>query len=433
MGIVPERSEIEAHQLAQLNVLLSKLIPANSFQTRRLSRAGIEGPLESLQEFFQKAPFTTKADLQQDREDCPPYGDNLTFPIEQYIRHHQTSGTTSGKPMPWLDSDDSWQWMVDGWVEVFQAAGITSEDRIYFAFSFGPFIGFWLAFEAGAKLGCLCLPGGGLSSEARLKSILLNEATVLCCTPTYAIRLAEVAKREGIDLAQSKVKTLVLAGEPGASIPATRAKLEALWPGARPFDHHGMTEVGAVTYESPDRPGNLQIIETSYIAEVINSETGEHTSPGETGELVLTTLGRTGSPVLRYRTGDLVKNSFRPIIDCVYNSSLGSDQMILEGGILGRSDDMVIVRGVNVYPSAIEQIVREAGGVAEYRVDIKTVDAMSEIHLAIELEEASTDENVLIKRLTKAFQHQLSLRVPIEVVESLPRFELKARRWNKTS
>lgn len=431
MASPAQRSEIEAHQLTQLNELLSALIPENPFQSSRLNAAGIQGPVASLAEYFEKAPFTVKADLQQDRFDSPPFGANLTFPIERYVRYHQTSGTSNGRPMPWLDSSDSWQWMVHGWMEVFKAAGVTEKDRIFFAFSFGPFIGFWLAFEAGAQMGCMTLPGGGLSSEARLKSILANDATVLCCTPTYAIRLAEVAAKEGIDLSKSKVRTLVLAGEPGASIPATRARLEELWPGARPFDHHGMTEVGAVTYESPDRPGNLQIIETSYIAEVIDPETGQHVEAGETGELVLTTLGRIGSPVLRYKSGDLVKASYRPASECAYSSSLNSDQMILEGGILGRADDMVIVRGVNVYPSAIEQIVRESGGVAEYRVDIQTVDSMSEIQLAIELEDKETNPSPLIARLTKSFQNQLSLRVPIKVEAELPRFELKAKRWNK--
>jgi len=429
MGSAPQRSAIEAYQLAELNKLVETLIPDNPFYTKRLEQAGVFGAFSSLDEFFRKVPMTCKADLQQDREDNPPFGQNLTFPIERYNRYHQTSGTSNGKPMAWLDSPESWQWMVDGWKEVFKAAGVTGEDRIFFAFSFGPFIGFWLAFEAGAQMGCLCLPGGGLSSEARIRNIFKNGATVLCCTPTYAIRLAEVAQREGIDLKDSPIKTMVLAGEPGASIPATRQRLEELWPGARPFDHHGMTEVGAVTYESPDQPGNLQVIETSYIAEVVDRDSGCPVEPGETGELLLTTLGRVGSPVLRYRTGDLVKTSYRPASECAFSSSLDSDQMVLENGILGRADDMVIVRGVNVYPSAIEQIVREIGGIAEFRVTVKTVNAMTEIGLEIEKEPATTDVASLKQTLSKAFQNKLSLRVPIEIVDSLPRFELKAKRW----
>jgi phenylacetate-CoA ligase len=216
----------------------------------------------------------------------------------------------------WLDTPESWQWMVESWMEIFRVSGVTGSDRIYFAFSFGPFIGFWLGFEAGTRLGALCIPGGGLSSTARLKAILDNQATVLCCTPTYALRLAEVAAQEGIDLSKSAVKRIFAAGEPGASIPATRARLESQWPGAKVIDHHGMTETGPVTFECPARPGTLHVIESAYFPEVIHRETGEPMPPGSTGELILTTLGRTGSPVLRYRTGDIVKTADQPVCVC---------------------------------------------------------------------------------------------------------------------
>src|SRR5262249_34165146 len=145
-------------------------------------------------------------------------------------------------------------------------------DRFFFAFSFGPFLGFWTAFEAGLRLGCMCLPGGGQSSAARLRAILENRATVLCCTPTYAIRLGEVAAAEGIDLAAGAVRTILVAGEPGGSIPATRARIERLWPGARVRDHHGMTEIGPVSFECPARPGVLHVIEAGYLPEIIDPE-----------------------------------------------------------------------------------------------------------------------------------------------------------------
>src|SRR5262249_37611068 len=162
----------------------------------------------------------------------------------------------------WLDTPESWDWMVENWCEVFRAAGVGKNDRIYFAFSFGPFIGFWMAFEAGARLGALCIPGGGMSSAARLRAILDNGAKGRCCTPTYALRLAEVAAQEKIDLRQSRIKTIIVAGEPGGSIPAIREQLTQLWHGAKIFDHHGMTETGPVTYECPARPGVLHVMES---------------------------------------------------------------------------------------------------------------------------------------------------------------------------
>jgi len=308
----PSRAAIEAHQLEQIRSLVAELFPGNKFYSRKLNSVGITFDVASLDDFSSRFPFTTKTELVDDQRAKPPFGTNLTNPIECYTRYHQTSGT-SDAPLRWLDTTDSWEWMLESWTEILRVAGVQPADRIYFAFSFGPFIGFWLGFEAATRLGCLCVPGGGLSSSARLRSILDNGITVLCCTPTYAIRLAEVAAKEQIDLTSARVRTLIVAGEPGGSIPAVRTRLAERWPGARVFDHHGMTEVGPVTYQCPERPGVLHVIERAYFAEIIDPATGQPlSSPSAatlpaSGELVLTTLGRTGSPLLRYRTGDLVK------------------------------------------------------------------------------------------------------------------------------
>src|SRR5262249_48169978 len=216
----------------------------------------------------------------EDQRVHAPYGSDLTFPLEQYSRCHQTSGT-AGTPLRWLDTPESWAVMLANWEQIFRVAGVRRADRVFFAFSFGPFIGFWLGFGAAAKIGCLCLSGGGLSSVARLRAILDLGATVVCGTPTYALHLAQVAAAEGIDLRASQVRLLLVAGEPGGSLPATRQQLESLWPGARVFDHHGMTEVGPVTYECPARPGVLHVLETSYIPEVIDLATGAPVAGGE--------------------------------------------------------------------------------------------------------------------------------------------------------
>ena len=224
------------------------------------------------------------------------------------------------------------------------------------------------------------------------------------------------------------MKTLSVAGEPGGSIPAVRARLAELWPGARVYDHHGMTEVGPVSYECPARPGVLHIIDRAFIAEIVDPATGQPVGDGGQGELILTNLGRTGSPLLRYRTGDLVKrgtrNAERGICAC------GSSDLALEGGILGRVDDMVVVRGVNVYPGAVEEIIRRTGGVAEYQVRVSQRHALAELTVTVEPAEAATGAE-LARRLERAFETSLSLRVPVTLATpgSLPRFESKARRW----
>lgn len=421
----PGRAAIAEEQLEQLRSLVTELFPANKFYSSKLNAVGITFDIASLEDFSARFPFTTKSELVQDQLTNPPFGTNLTYPLERYTRFHQTSGTT-GTPLRWLDTPESWEVMIESWAEIFRAASARAGDRAYFAFSFGPFIGFWLAFESAARLGCLCVPGGGLSSAARLQAIVDNGIDIVCCTPTYALRLAETATDSKVELKPAKVRLLIVAGEPGGSIPTVRARLEQLWPGTRVFDHHGMTEVGPVTYECPRQPGILHVLESAFYAEVIDPATGRTIEPGGTGELVLTTLRRVGSPLLRYRTGDLVKlrNSQGPC-------ACGRNEMALEGGILGRTDDMVVVRGVNVYPSAVDEIVRGHDDVIEYQVELSVDRAMPEISLQIEPSPRCRDVAGLVRNLERSFENALSLRVPITTVPSgtLPRFEMKSRRW----
>jgi phenylacetate-CoA ligase len=418
------REMIEAGQLASLRAMLAEVVPNNRFYAQKLAEAGLSAEIAGLEEFRACFPFTVTGELAEDQRRHPPYGTNLTYPLDSYTRFSQTSGTT-GNPIRWLDTTESWSWMVDNWVQVLQASGLCPGDRIFFAFSFGPFLGFWTAFEAGIRMGCMCLPGGGMSSVARVRSILDNRATALCCTPTYALRLGEVALENGIDLADGQVRTIVVAGEPGAGIPATRDRIEQLWPGAQLKDHHGMTEIGPVTFECPSRCGVLHVMESRFIAEVVHPESGGHVPPGERGELVLTNLGRLGSPLIRYRTGDLVQRAARLPCEC------GRWDLALEGGILGRTDDMVVIRGVNLYPSAFEEVVRRFERVAEYQVEISRVGAMREVRVQLEPEPDCPDGAALCREVETALRAAWNLRIPVSLAApgSLPRFEMKSRRW----
>ena len=423
---LPDRPSLTARQAAGLRTLFDTVLATNPFYQRKLVGLPLTEALDSPAEFAALIPFTTKAELVEDQQWNPVYGSNLTFPLKSYVRCHATSGT-SGQPLRWLDTAESWQALLQHWVEVYRAAGVTAGDRIFFAFSFGPFLGFWTAFEAGTQIGCLCLPGGSLNTLARLKAILENSCTVLCCTPTYAIHLAETAAREGISLAHSPVKQIIVAGEPGGSIPATRQRIEQLWRGATVFDHHGMTEVGPVSVPCPAHPGRLHILESYYLAEIIDPATGKLSPPNQPGELVLTPLERIGSPLIRYRTSDWVQ----PLNFVEAPCACGRWDLALEGGILGRTDDMVIVRGVNVYPAAIEQLVRQESAVVEYSVLVSQHDAMCELEVSIEVAPDEIDSELIRRRLEKTFETALVLRVPVKTVAagSLPRFELKAKRW----
>jgi phenylacetate-CoA ligase len=419
----PKRLAIGTSQFDQLRNLLATVMGSNPFYTAKFDAAQASYKMRHLGELTDNVPFTTKAEIVADQQANPPYGTNLTFPIDRYTRLHQTSGT-SGTPIRWLDTPESWNWMLGNWEQIYRAAGVGRGDKIFFAFSFGPFLGFWTAFESAQRVGALCLPGAGLSTSARVRAILDYGANVVCCTPTYAIHLAQTAIEEKIDLTESPVKKIIVAGEPGGSIPATRALMEKLWPGARVIDHHGMTEVGPVTYECPERPGVLHVLETSYIAEVIHPETGQPVQNGrEMGELILTTLGRVGSPLIRYRTGDLVKPGFDGLCEC------GRYDLTLEGGILGRTDEMVIVRGVNIYPSAVEQIVRARPEVTEFRVRLLTREALREMEVDVEIANGSTE--AVTQQLQRDFEVAFRLRVPVISVPpgTLPRSEAKSRHF----
>ena len=425
--VFPRRQVIVQRQFDRLRDLLRAIGRDNKFYSAKYEAAGAPSKVSRLHDFQERFPFTTKEELVRDQAANPPYGTNLTFPLERYTRCHQTSGT-SGVPLRWLDTPESWDGMIEQWANVLRVSGIVAADNLFFAFSFGPFLGFWLAFEAGLRLGCRCLAGGGMSSAARARAVIDLGATVLCCTPTYAIHLAEVAIKENVDLGLSQVKTVLVAGEPGGSISAVREHIAALWPGARVVDHHGMTEVGPVSFECPARPGVLHVMESAYLPEVIDPATGAQARAGDQGELVLTTLNRIGSPLLRYRTGDLVKTALDDVCPC------GRGDLALEGGILGRVDDMVVVRGVNVYPAAVDDIIRAQAGVAEYQVKVSRAQALTELSVSVEPRPGLENAEALTRQLEGAFESALNLRVPVTVVppETLPRFEMKAQRWVKT-
>ena len=212
-------------------------------------------------------PLTTKQEL-VDSAAADPAGISThhTYPASSYSRLHRTSGT-SGHPLLVLDTATDWQWWSSTWQHVLQAAQVTEDSRVFLAFSFGPFIGFWSAHQACVDRGAIVIPGGGLSSLARLEFMRQHAADVVCCTPSYALHLVEVARKEDWPLAQLGVKRLIVAGEAGGSVPAVREQLERTWQ-AQVIDHAGATEIGPWGFGWPDRPG-LHVIESRFIAELL--------------------------------------------------------------------------------------------------------------------------------------------------------------------
>ena len=392
--------EIRDQQLKKLRAGLTAVLTGNQFWRDRLD--SVDG-----WDDFKRLPLTSKSELLADQASHPPFGTNLTYSVDRYVRLHQTSGSSGELPLRWLDTAESWEWWLRIWAEhVYRAASVTPADRLFLAFSFGPFIGFWSAFGGAERLGALCISGGAMTSEQRVRSILDLGATVLLSTPTYALRLADVARGMGVDLAESSVRVTIHAGEAGASIPATRDAIEAAW-SASSFDHTGMTELGPTGFSCSARDG-VHLIESEFIFEVTDD-----------GELVATNLGRWGMPLIRYRTGDRVIVSREPC-------ACGSPFMKIVGGIQGRVDDMFTVRGVNLYPSQVEDIVRRHPGVAEFVIEHRRERRMDEVALLVETSAASFSA----ERLEADLRQALGVRLDCRVVPAgtLPRSELKSRR-----
>lgn len=411
-----DRASLAALQRRKLAAMLEEVLKSNAFYRAKFAGWTVDRAVRE----FESLPLTTRAELEADQAAHRPHGTNPTFPPSEYARLHQTSGSL-GAPLRVVDRAADWEWWKRCWGIIYRGAGVTPEDRLCFAFSFGPFIGFWAAFESAVALGNLSLAAGGMSTSARIAYILANDVTVVCCTPTYALRMAEAAAADKVDLAGSKVRLLIVAGEPGGSLPATRAAIERAW-GARVIDHTGMTETGPHGFECAESPGGVHLIESEYIVEVVDPASGAAVPDGQKGELVITNLGRWGWPVIRYRTGDSV---------CLSRGRCACGRWFarMEGGILGRLDDMLIIRGNNVFPAAVEDIVRGVGGVVEFRMRVEAKGAMTD--LCIEIEPAGgSDGAQLAARVEKAIHERLLFKpvVRLAAAGSLPRFEMKARR-----
>ena len=419
-----DRATVRSRQLRKLRAVLAAVAAGNRFYSAKFAAAGFDPrSARNLRTWddYRRLPFTTKADLAADQLEHPPYGSNHSRPVEHFTRLHQTSGTGTGRPLRWLDTETGWRWLTACWRRTFRMMGLNAtREHAFFAFSYGPFLGFWTAFEAAAAVGMLTFPGGGMTSTARLKFLLEHKATVLFCTPTYALHLCDVAAAENVDLAASDVRAVVVAGEPGGNIPATRQKIERTF-GARVFDHYGLTEVGPVACESADQRGGLFVLENHFIPEVLAPGTDREVGVGEVGELVLTNLGRPDSPVLRYRTGDLVKvgTPDRPANGWLY----------LDGGVIGRADDMIHVRGNNLYPSAIEAVVRRFPEVAEFRIVVDQSGPLADLRIEVEPADVAAGPRVC-EAVGRAVRDDLLFRTAVVAVPpgTLPRFEMKARR-----
>jgi phenylacetate-CoA ligase len=418
------RGVLRGLQEAKLKSIIRHAWSSSPFYRRKMEEAGVSPEHIRSVEDIGRMPFVTKEDLRKSQEANPPWGDILSIPPEQCQRIHLTSGTT-GKPLKILDTAEDWAKFCHIYGRNLYAYGIRSTDMVMPAFSFGPWIGFWAGYYACQEIGSLLFASGGMKTEQRVDALLTYPITVLGCTPSYALHLAAVAKKNGVDLSkQAKIRISWHTGEPGAAIPGVQKMIEEAY-GCKCFDFLGSTEIGPWGFNCGFQSGLTHVNEDWAFPEVLDLETDQPVGPGGTGELVLTNLERRANPFLRYRSRDIVRVADR-------KCPCGRTLFALEGSVLGRLDDMKKIRGIIVYPSKIEEIIRRFKEVEEFQIVFKRVEGLDEIVVRVDpvpLLERGSYASVRAA-LGKALQIGLGIRVSLEFLDpgTLPRWDHKAQR-----
>ncbi|MGQ4557148.1 AMP-binding protein [Halobellus sp. GM3] len=421
-----DRETLRSLQVRKFREQCAYVYEHSPFYREKLDEAGVDpDDIETLED-VRRVPTTEKSELREAQQTEPfPYGDLLTVDPEEVTEYHQTSGTT-GQPLRQADSWADWEWWSDCWATVLWAQGIRPDDRVFFPFSYNVFVAFWAGHYACEKIGAEVVPGGNLSSSQRVRKMDELDVTAFMSTPTYALRLAEVAEEEGFDPTEMAVERIVCAGEPGASIPGTKQRIETLWD-ADVFDHAGATEGGAWGFSCEGDSLGLHFNEAMFLVEVLD-EDDEPVGPGGEGRLVVTPLDREAQPYLRFELRDKVRLASHETCDC------GRTFHLAEGGLRGRIDELTKVNGVLLSPIAIEDTVRAFDDVAdEYRVVIKEHEDkdISVIELTAEADpSADRDEEAIRRSLREELKQATSIMFRVNVVEhgTLERAELKADR-----
>ncbi len=422
------REKLRQLQFKKFKEIFTWAYDNSRFYHKLYSDAGIEPGDLKIYEDIKKVPKMEKAMMrtaQGEGKDPFPYGDILSVPLEQVTAYRQTSGTT-GQPVYQADTWQDWELSTEAYAYALYAQGYRASDRIFLPFGYNIFIAFWAYHYAGEKLGCEVVPGGVLNTEARILKIQELKATAMGATPTYVLGMAETARKMGIDPPKDLlIRKITVAGEPGGSIPATRKRMEDAW-GAKVFDQVGSTEIGHWGWECRFQSG-LHVNEALYLVEIEDTDTGEPIEkPGKRGKMVVTTFNRMAQPCIRFDVKDMIQWNSRQC-DC------GRTFRLLDGGIMGRADDITKVKGVLLSPTAIEEVVRDIPQLSnEYQVVVTKKGDIDNITLKVEiLPEYKNDEAAIRTVLVDQLRVKTNLGYNIEFheYESLPRSQAKSRRF----
>ena len=419
------REVLQEYQLELFRKQMAYVYERAPMYKRKFDQVGVRPEDIRTVEDVQKVPFTIKEELRQSQEKYPPFGDFLCISPWEGVRVFQTTGTTGIPVRSLLSKKDWYVHYYEQFMYFMYGYGITKADVMFVPFNYGLHLAWWGLQAAFEQAGVLVIPGGGQNSEDRIKNILEWKPSVICGTPTYILFLGDVAKKMGVDLSKTPVRIVITGGEPGAQVPSTKKQIETSW-GAKNYDDVGSTEISNFGFECIAQQGT-HVVESMFLAEVIDPETGKSLNPGQEGELVLTNLCCESMPLIRWRMGDMVKFDVKKC-DC------GRTFLRLDGGVFGRADDMFQFGGVNIFPSAIENFVRETKEFSnEYQIIAPKMGAGKHLKIRVEpssptLSKEKMDRAVRIFKET--FKYRIGVTPDVEVVKigELPRFEGKARR-----
>lgn len=419
------REQLDAIHLRRIQKMMRYAYERVPFYRKLYQKAGFKPEdIRTLEDFNRYVPAIDKKDIVEAEQVAPPWGEAGALPDDFNLYRFQTSGST-GVPMGIPVSYYSSHHYGEQWAYGFWGVGIRPRDSFYFAFAWGTFIGFWSAYWGVRRIGATVYSGGGFTTEMRLKQILEYRPTVLVSTPTYALYMAEKARELGIDLPSTSVRYTYHAGEPGGNVPTTRRAIEEAW-GAKTYELYGIGEVGAIAPGCPHQRG-VHLAEDQAYCTVVHPETGAQVSAGEVGENLVTSHIQFSQPLIKYRSHDLV----RPLWE---KCSCGRTWVLYEGGVLGRTDHMIIIKGANVYPTAIESLLGDVPGLTpNYEIHVSRSRLNDEITVKVEAgPQCSTAEYAALKQKAEEFLYEKMLvRIGVEIHPpgTLPRYELKAKRF----
>ncbi len=421
------REKLISLQLKKFKRTFTWAYENSPFYRKLYKDAGIEpGDIKSFED-IRRVPKIDKAMLREVQEREPfPYGDILAVPLEEVTEFRQTSGTT-GMPVYQADTWQDWELWSEWWAYILYAQGYRNSDRVFLPFGYNIFVAFWAGHYAAEKIGCEVVPGGVLNTDARVLKMKELRCTAFMATPTYVLGLAEAAQKLGIDPKKDLyVKRITCAGEPGASIPSTKKRMEERW-GCRVYDHAGATEIGAWGFECQHSYCMLHPNEAFFLVEIEDINTGEIIEePGRPGKMIITTFDRMAKPCIRFDSKDIIKWAQDPC-EC------GRTFRLLDGGVIGRADDITKVKGVLLAPSAIEEVVRSFKELSdEFEVVVTKREDLDDILLKIEIRpEFKAREKEILGRLQNELRVKTNLGYRIEVHEynTLPRYDVKAKRF----